>query len=97
MLTGKQKAYLRGLGNTMEPIIQLGKGGIGDTVLRQTDEALTARELVKGRVLKNCELEPDAAAGELAAATSAEMVQLVGRVFLLYRPNPEKQRYTLPE
>jgi RNA-binding protein len=97
MLTSKQRAHLRGLGNTLDPIIQLGKGGLGDMVLRQTDEALTARELVKGRVLKNSELEPDEAAEALARATKGELVQVVGRVFLLYRPNPEKPRITLPE
>lgn len=97
MLTSKQRAHLRGLGNTLDPIIQLGKGGLGDMVLRQTDEALTARELVKGRVLKNSELEPAEAAEALARATKGELVQVVGRVFLLYRPNPEKPRITLPE
>lgn len=97
MLTGKQKSYLRGLGNTLEPIVQLGKGGITEAVIAQTNDALAARELVKGRVLKNCEAEPAEAAAELARATDAELVQLVGRVFLLYRSSPDKPRIVLPE
>lgn len=97
MLTGKQKAHLRGLGNTLEPVIQLGKGGITDTVITQVDDALTAHELIKGRVLKNCDGEPNDVAAELTEAAKAELVQLVGRVFLLYRRSPDKPRIILPE
>ncbi|MGE5560561.1 MAG: ribosome assembly RNA-binding protein YhbY [Chloroflexota bacterium] len=97
MLTGKQKAHLRGLGNTLEPVVQVGKGGIVDTVVTQASDALTARELIKGRILKNCEAEPDEVAAELAAATGAELVQIVGRAFLLYRRSPDKPRIVLPE
>ncbi|MBQ1951086.1 MAG: YhbY family RNA-binding protein, partial [Clostridia bacterium] len=58
MLTSKQRAYLRGQANKLEAILHVGKGGISDTVIRQADDALTARELIKGKVLESA---PDTA------------------------------------
>ena len=89
MLTSKQRAKLRGLANQMDTILQVGKGGIQDALVKQVDEALTARELLKLRAL---ETAPDSArqiAGELAAATGAEVVQVIGTRFVLYRRHPE--------
>lgn len=96
MLTGKQKRFLRAMGNEMEPIIQIGKGGINENVIQQVHEALEARELIKGRVLQNCLEEPKIVAQELAAASNAELVQVIGRNFLLYRKSQEKPRIELP-
>lgn len=96
MLTGKQKRYLRSLGHELEPIIQLGKGGIGDNLIKQVEDALEARELIKGRVLNNCLEEPEEIAAELAAASGAELVQVIGRNFLLYRRAKEKPVIELP-
>ena len=87
MITSKQRAYLRGLGNTVETILQIGKSGISDTVVAQVDEALTARELVKMRVLETAPVTPKEAAVELAERLSAEVVQVIGTRFILYRPN----------
>ena len=87
MITSKQRAYLRGLGNTVETILQIGKGGITDMVAAQVDEALTARELIKMRVLETAPVMPREAAGELAERLSAEVVQVIGTRFILYRPN----------
>ncbi len=87
MITSKQRAYLRGLGNTVETILQIGKSGIGDTVTAQVDEALTARELVKVRVLETAPVTPREAAVELAERLSAEVVQVIGTRFILYRPS----------
>lgn len=87
MITSKQRAYLRGLGNTVETILQIGKSGIGDTVTAQVDEALTARELVKVRVLETAPVMPREAAVELAERLSAEIVQVIGTRFILYRPS----------
>lgn len=96
MLRGKQKRYLRGLGVNMEPILHIGKGGVTETVERQAAEVLLARELIKGRVL---ETAPETAAevGELLADTvGAELVQVIGRNFLLYKRHPESPRIELP-
>ena len=89
MITSKQRAYLRGLGNTVETILQIGKSGISDTVAAQVNEALTASELVKMRVLETAPVTPKEAAVELAERLSAEVVQVIGTRFILYRPNPK--------
>lgn len=97
MLTGKQKRYLRSLGVNMEPILHVGKDGLGPTVTAQATSALAARELIKVRVL---ETAPATAAGigeELAAQAEAELVQVIGRNFLLYKPSPDKPKIVLPE
>lgn len=96
MLTGKQKRYLRAMGNEMEPILQVGKAGITETVVTQTDETLEARELIKGRVLQNCSEEPKNVADQLAAEVQADLVQVIGRTFLLYRPSKNKPLIELP-
>ena len=97
MLTGKQKRHLRSMGNEMVPILQVGKGGIVETVVSQADEALEARELIKCRVLQNNLEEPKAVAAELAEQTKAELVQVIGRNFLLYRPSKTKPVIILPK
>ena len=93
-LTGKQKSYLRSLGSTMDPIVQIGKTGISDTLLTSAKEALVARELIKVKVLQNCEEDPKAALTELAAAADAALVQVIGRNGLLFKRNrdPEKKK-----
>ena len=96
MLTGKQKGHLRSMGNEMDPILQVGKGGITEMVITQTDEALEARELIKCRVLQNSPEEPKAVAVELAAQSGAELVQVIGRNFLLFRPSKNKPGIALP-
>ncbi len=96
MLTGKQKGFLRSLGNEMDPILQIGKGGVTEAVIAQTDETLEARELIKGRVLPNSMEDVQRAAAELAERTSAELVQVIGRNFLLYRQSKKKPMIDLP-
>ncbi|EGW37874.1 ribosome assembly RNA-binding protein YhbY [Desulfosporosinus sp. OT] len=96
MLTGKQKRFLRAMGNEMVPILQVGKGGIVETVVTQADEAIEARELIKGRVLQNCLEEPKTVAAELAEQTGAELVQVIGRNFLLFRQSKNKPLIELP-
>lgn len=91
MLTSKQRAYLRGLANTMQPIFQVGKGGISDNLIKQFDDALEARELIKATVLKNAESTPQIIANELADATGADVVQVVGNKFVLYRESKKKK------
>lgn len=89
MITSKQRAYLRGLGNSVETIVQIGKSGITNTVIEQADEALTARELVKMRVLETAPVTSREAAVELAQRLSADVVQVIGTRFILYRAHPE--------
>lgn len=96
MLTGKQKRYLRSLGNELEPILTIGKGGISENVVTQADQALEARELFKGRVLPNCLEEPENIAKELAMEVSADVAQVIGRNFLLYRPSRKKALINFP-
>ncbi|KJR49330.1 RNA binding protein [Desulfosporosinus sp. I2] len=97
MLTGKQKRHLRAMGNEMDPILQVGKGGIAENVVTQTDGALEARELIKGRVLQNCLEEPKAIAADLAEQTGSELVQVIGRNFLLFRQSKDKPVIVLPK
>ena len=97
MLTSKQRAYLRGLANSIDTILILGKAGIGDTVIAQADSALTARELIKGKVLENCELSSREAANALAEAVNCDVVQVIGSKFILYRPNEKEPVIRLPK
>ena len=92
-LTSKQRAQLRGLANTMDTILHIGKDGIGENLVKQADDALEARELIKGKVLEN-NIDYDArlAAQELAKATRSEVVQVIGTKFVLYRESHSKPR-----
>lgn len=90
MLTSKQRAYLRGLANSMETILQVGKGGVIDTLMKQVDDALTARELIKLRVLETSPQSARETAAALAEATHSDVVQVIGTRFVLYRANPKK-------
>ena len=90
MLTSKQRAVLRGMANSMDTIFQVGKGGISDTLVAQTDDALRARELIKLRVLENSGYTAREAAEQLAEQTGSEVVLVIGSRFVLYRRNPKK-------
>ncbi|HYG59560.1 MAG TPA: ribosome assembly RNA-binding protein YhbY [Symbiobacteriaceae bacterium] len=95
-LKGKQKRFLRAMGVTMDPILTVGKDGVSDNTIRQAEGALLARELIKGRVLTTAPEGVDDTARSIADATGADLVQTMGRNFLLYRPNPEKRIIELP-
>ncbi len=90
MLTSKQRAKLRGLANPMETILQVGKGGINDALIKQVNDALTARELIKLRVLETSPESLHEIAEKLAEATASEVVQTIGTRFVLYRRNTKK-------
>ena len=89
MITTKQRAKLRAMANTLEPIVSVGKNDITDNVIKQLDEALGARELVKGIVQKGSELTAKEACNILAQATNAEPVQVIGSKFVVYRKAKE--------
>ncbi|MFI5359650.1 MAG: ribosome assembly RNA-binding protein YhbY [Halanaerobiales bacterium] len=97
MLSGKQRSYLRAQANKLNPIIHVGKGGIDQALIDQMEEALTAHELVKGKVLKNSLEEVRDVAVKLAESCNAEIVQVIGNIFILYRRNKEKPIYTIPQ
>ena len=95
MLTSKQRAQLRKLANGLDTIFQVGKDGVSEALVKQVDDALTARELIKLRVL---ETAPDFAKGtaqELAEAAGADVVQVIGSRFVLYRRNPKEPKIHL--
>lgn len=84
-MTSKERAYLRGLANRVPSLYQVGKDGITENVIKQIDDALEARELIKGNVLENSMMSAREVAEELAAATHSQVVQVIGNRFILYR------------
>ncbi len=96
MLTGKQRAYLRGLGNELQPIFQIGKGGLSEELIDQLDAAIEVRELIKVRVLQSCSVDSNDLAEEIATALAADVVQKIGKSFLLYRESLEEPQIQLP-
>ncbi|MCL2425699.1 MAG: YhbY family RNA-binding protein [Oscillospiraceae bacterium] len=90
MLDSKQRAKLRGMANSHDTILQIGKSGIGEEVVKQVDDALTARELIKLRVQRTSPTTARESATEIAEKTNSEVVQVIGSRFVLYRRNPKK-------
>ncbi len=95
MLTSKQRAQLRGLANSLDAIFQVGKGGVNEQLIRQVDETLEKRELIKLTTLENCTTSSRDAAEEIAAATNSDVVQVIGRKFVLYRESKENKQIVL--
>ena len=91
-LTSKQRAQLRSLATNMDTIVHVGKDGIGDNLVKQVNDALEARELIKGRVLENSLLTAREAAEELSVAARCEVVQVIGSKFVLYRYQHNKEK-----
>ena len=96
-MTSKQRAYLRSLANTMEPIIHVGKDGVNENMIKQASDALEARELIKGTVQQNCEFSAKEALELLCEKVHAEPVQCIGRRFVMYRPSKENPRIVLED
>ncbi len=92
MLTGNQRSYLKSLANGLEPILQIGKNGITENFVKQVDEALEAREIIKIKVLNNSFLEPKKVANELCKLTGAEFVQSIGSKIVIYRESKENKK-----
>ncbi len=95
MLTSKQRAALRSMANSMDPIMQVGKNGIGEELITSVDNALEARELIKLTALETSPVTAREAADELSEATGADVVSVVGRKFILYRPSKKKPKITV--
>lgn len=96
MLTSKQKRYLKSLAHHLDPIFQVGKGGVNDNMIKQINEALEVRELIKISVLKNSLTETDEAADEILVGTKAELVQIIGHTIVLYKESKENKEIILP-
>ena len=96
MLTSKQRAYLRGLGQSCPAIMQIGKGGITDNLIKTVSDALEARELVKLSVLDNSGEDPRALLDRLCEALGADAVSCVGKKIVLYRESQDKKTIILP-
>lgn len=90
MLTSKQRAKLRGMASTYDTIFQVGKGGIGDALINQVNDALKARELIKMRVLENSGYTAREAADEISEKTNSDVVQVIGSKFVLYKRNEKE-------
>ncbi|PRO65077.1 ribosome assembly RNA-binding protein YhbY [Alkalicoccus urumqiensis] len=97
MLTGKQKRYLRKEAHSLKPILQVGKGGINENVIKQADDALEAHELIKVSVLQNNMEENENTAEQLTAGTKSNLVQIIGNTIILYRPSRNNRQIELPE
>jgi len=91
-MTGKERATLRAMANSIQPIFQIGKGGIGENLIQQVDEALEARELIKITVLETADVTAREASDILSKELGAEPVQSIGRKFVLYRRSRENPR-----
>ena len=94
-LTEKQKKHLRGLGHALEPVILTGGAGLTPGLVAELDSTLSHHELIKVKVRAGDRDERDAMIGALCEASGAELVQRIGHVALLWRPNPERRRVPL--
>lgn len=96
-MTSKQRSYLKGLASTMEPIFQVGKGGVTPEITMAIEAALDARELIKISVLKNCFDDPKEIAQMIAERTHSQVVLVIGKKIVLYKPDQKKPKIILPE
>ncbi|MBQ7599059.1 MAG: ribosome assembly RNA-binding protein YhbY [Clostridia bacterium] len=97
MLTSKQRAFLRSEASKADALFQIGKGGLGETVIQSAGMALDARELIKLSVLDNSDEDPREAAEEIARATGAEVVAVIGRKIILFRESSRKEKRKISE
>lgn len=97
VMTSKQRAYLKSLASSITPIFQIGKSSLSPEMVTAVDEALEKRELVKLSVLKNCFDEPRELAETLAERTRSQVVHVIGKKIILYRPAKKDPKIKLPQ
>lgn len=97
MLSSKQRSYLKGLANKIEPIFQIGKAGVSPELIDAIDDALEARELVKCTVLNNCMEDIKYIASAISERTKSDVVQIIGKKIVIYRESKEKSTIVLPK
>lgn len=95
-MTSKQRAYLKSLAMTMDPIFQIGKSSVTPENIEAVREAIDARELIKIHVLKNCLNDPRDIAEVIAERTRSEVVQVIGRKIVLYKESKDNKKIYLP-
>lgn len=95
-MTSKQRAYLKSLASTMNAIFQVGKASMTPELINAVDEALEKRELIKLSVLKNCLDDPNEIAATMAERTQSQVVQVIGKKIILFRPNKKNGKIKLP-
>ena len=92
MITGKQRSYLKKLGQELDPVVFIGKSDLTENVIREMDNLLESRELIKVKLQEGSTLDPKTCANEAAEMLNAEFVQAIGRKFVLYRQASEKEK-----
>lgn len=97
MLTSKQRAYLKSLSSKMETILIVGKDGVSKETIKQAEDALIKRELIKGKILETTEESVKDVANTIAEGTNSEVVQVIGNKFVLYKKNEKEPKITLPK
>ena len=96
-MTSKQRAYLKSLASTLDPLFQIGKGSVTPEVVEAISEAFNNRELLKIAVLKNCMDDPRAIAEVIAERTRSQVVQVIGKKIVLYKPDKKNPKIILPQ
>lgn len=97
MISSKQRSYLRGLANTIQPIFQVGKNGIDDAFIKQVEDALEARELIKIKILNNSEYSAREASDEICEKVGCEGIQAIGSKVVLYKKSRNNPKIKLPQ
>ena len=97
MLTSKQRAFLRSMANSIDTIVMVGKGGITAEIIKQVIDALRARELIKGKVLETAGITVRDCADEIASQVDADVVQVIGTKFVLYKKNDKESKIFIPK
>lgn len=92
-LTSKERATLRSQANSMETILHIGKGGIVDTLVKQVEDALIAREMIKIKILETAPVTPKEAANQLAEAVGCDVVQVIGSKAVLYKEDKKEPKF----
>ena len=96
-MTSKQRAYLKSLASNLDPLFQIGKGSVTPEVVEAISEAFNNRELLKIAVLKNCMDDPRAIAEVVAERTRSQVVQVIGKKIVLYKPDKKNPKIILPQ
>ncbi len=96
-MTSKQRAYLKGLAMNLDPVFQIGKGSVSPENIAAISEAFNTRELIKVSILKNCADDPRQIAEMVAERTHSQVVQVIGKKIVLYKPDKDKPKIILPK
>ena len=96
MLNNKQKSYLRKMANSKNALFQVGKDGCSENLYKTINDSLVVHELIKISVLKTCPSEIREVAFDIASSTQSQIIQIIGRVVTIYRPNNKERKIILP-